>query len=265
VEANNGTRRDGRSHDALRPISYTYDILSNAVSSILWQAGNTKVLCAVTLQTTVPPFVKGTGSGWLTAEYALLPTSTAERTGREAVTMRRNDRSVEISRFIGRSLRSVAHLSALGERTIIVDCDVLQADGSTRAASITGACKALWRAQERWLEMRVIAEPFLKTRIAAVSVGIKKNQVFLDPDYQEDSGIDADFTFVMTEDLNIIEIQGGAEKSPISWTMFDAARSAAQVGIEKIFTLHTESEPYAPLPDHKKAPLFSLTNRQQRS
>jgi ribonuclease PH len=255
-------RHDGRAFDELRPISYMHDVLSNAVSSILWQAGNTKVLCAVTIQNTVPPFVKGTGSGWITAEYALLPTSTAVRTNRESVSLRRNERSVEISRLIGRSLRSITNLALLGERTIFIDCDVLQADGSTRAASIAGACIALFRAQERWLDMKIISAPLLRTMIAAVSVGVSKDHVLLDPDYEEDSAIDADFTFVMTRESDIIEIQGGAEKMPVAWPVFDHVRKIAQKGVAEIFKISAENKMCEKVVKDKKVPLFSLFNRQ---
>ncbi len=227
-------RTHGRAYNQLRPIQITYDVFDYAAASVLFEQGKTKVLCAVTLQNTVPPFLKGKKTGWLTAEYSMLPTATHVRKDRESLS-RPNGRSLEISRIIGRVLRSVVSLDLLGERTIVIDCDVIQADGSTRTACITGAHIALKLAVSRWIKSGKLSETILREDIAAVSVGFTKAGILLDLDFVEDSAIQADFNFVMTQTGDIVEIQGSAEKYPISWKSLEAMNALAFKGITDIF------------------------------
>lgn len=261
----------GRSYNKLRPVTISYNVFGYAAGSVLFELGNTKVLCSITLQTGVPPFLKGSKQGWLTAEYAMLPTSSQQRVAREGSTGKRNDRSIEISRLIGRSLRAVLNLSVLGERTIMVDCDVLEADGSTRTAAITGAFAALKSAQEHWLKTGQISASLIDDELVAVSAGVLKGSVLLDLDYSEDSIIDADYNFVLTRSGKLIEIQGAAEKNAISWNEFDQMKQVVSSGVQELFELldasciskkstHSVNE----LPkERSSAPLFSLKNRMQ--
>lgn len=229
-------RTHNRRNDQLRPISVTFNSFTHADASILLELGKTTVLCSVTLQQGVPRFLKGKGTGWLSAEYAMLPTATVERTQRACTQATANGRSVEISRVIGRVLRTVTDVSVIGERTLLVDCDILRADGGTRTASIIAASIALHHAQKNLLTKKEISMPFIKEHVAAVSVGIMGDALVLDPDYQEDSFLDADLNFIMTQSGMLVEIQGGAEKNPLSWDLFDNARALAQIGIDTIFT-----------------------------
>ena len=236
-------RAQGRAHNQLRDIRITYDIYDYAAASVLFEQGKTKVLCAVTLQNNVPPFLKGKRTGWLTAEYAMLPTATHIRKEREN-SHNPNGRSIEISRIIGRVLRSVINLSVLGERTIVIDCDVVQADGSTRTACITGAYLALKLAVKRWLQSSKISQNILSEEIAAVSVGCVDSTILLDLDFVEDSSIEADFNFIMTQSGRIIEIQGSAEKKPITWEDLEKMSKFALKGITDIFQItQTSFEP----------------------
>ena len=230
-------RCNGRLAHQLRPVTITHNAFGYAPGSVLFELGNTKVLCSVSLQLGVPHFLKGKKEGWLTAEYALLPTATHIRCPRESAHAKRNDRAIEISRLIGRSLRAVVDLRSLGERTIVVDCDVLQADGSTRTAAITGAYIALEQAMYAWLERGDIVAPFITESVAAVSVGCSQGAVLLDLDYKEDSSLDADYNVVLTSSGKIIEIQGTAEKGPIAWPHFDQMMSCAREGMVALFTL----------------------------
>ena len=260
-------RHNERSADELRPLRLTYNAFGFAPGSVLLEVGNTKLLCSVSLQNTVPPFLRGKDTGWLTAEYALLPSATMVRTQRESSTMKRQGRSVEISRLIGRALRMAVDCSQIRDRTIVVDCDVLQADGGTRTAAITGAYYALVMAQEVWLSQGIIQQPFLIKEIAAVSVGLVEGSLFLDLDYQEDSKSDADINIIMTRSGDVVEIQGGAEKEAISWETFTQVGFLAQSGIQQLFNFF-ENNRYASNKTEfvkKKAPLFSLKNRSQRS
>jgi len=258
-------RHDGRDSEQLRHISMSYNIFDYAAGSVLLELGKTKVLCAVTLQNGVPQFLRGKNTGWLTAEYALLPVATMNRTPRESTLMRRNGRSVEISRFIGRVLRTSLDLSLIGERTIVIDCDVLQADGGTRTACITGAYQALKIAQESWLKSKIIMQPILlRDRIVAVSVGVLGDQVILDP--EEDAQMTADYNFVLTQSEHVIEILGGAEKNAVSWELFNQACMSACKGVRQwctffdqpqkgdMFGIKTKSK-------SQKIPFFSLQNR----
>lgn len=255
-------RPNGRRADQIRNLNITYNIIEHAAGSVLIELGKTKVICAVTMQHSVPPFLRGKNTGWLTAEYAMLPAATITRTPRESTAIQRNGRSVEISRFIGRVLRTVTQIDRLGEQTITIDCDVLQADGGTRTASITGAWLALEQAQNIWLAERIIAEPIVHDAIVALSVGVSGEEVLLDPDFVEDSQMDADFNIVLTQSGNVIEIQGGAEKRSISWQLFDQVRERAQQGAEQLFAACEEKKNIKK--EHKsviKNPLFSLQNR----
>jgi ribonuclease PH len=267
-------RNDRRTPDQLRPVSFSHGIYEFAAGSLLFEMGKTKVLCAVSIQNGVPPFLRGKGSGWLTAEYALLPTSTMTRTQRESMLARKDGRSVEIARFIGRCFRSVVDLSILGERTITIDCDVLQADGGTRTAAITGSFLALEMAQEKWLQSRLINKPIITENITAVSVGVVHENVLLDLNYEEDSAATADFNFVITQTDKIVEMQGGAESAPLSWDTFEQVRIMARHGAGQLFALYDKSKKEhhdAALLEgshHKQSdrtPLFSLKNRQQSS
>lgn len=226
-----------RAFDELRPLSISYDQYGYATVSILFQLGATKVLCAVSLQQGVPPFLRGKRTGWLTAEYAMLPTSTTIRTVRESSQHQRNGRSVEISRLIGRCLRSSLSLDALGEQTIYIDCDVLQADGGTRTACITAASLALYVAVARWRNAGLISESVIVNPLAAVSVGLVGTNLLLDLDCKEDNSCGADFNIILTRAYTIVEIQGTAEKVPLSWEQFEQVRFLAQCGVEKLFTL----------------------------
>lgn len=230
-------RKQGRLFNELRPFRITYDIYAYAAGSALFELGDTKVLTAVTLQQGVPQFLRGKKTGWLTAEYGMLPASTPVRTLREGSTHKRNGRTIEIARMIGRSLRSIIDLSSLGERTIFIDCDVLQADGSTRTACITSAYCALRSAQQRWLADGTLTEAFLQDEIVALSAGLSANGPLLDIDYAEDSDIIADYNFVLTRSGNIIEIQGISEGRPISWQDFEALRNLAQEGLAQLAPL----------------------------
>jgi ribonuclease PH len=272
-------RKSGRSTDSLRPIKISYDLFSYAPGSVLLELGDTKVLCTVSLQQGVPPFLRGKGKGgWLNAEYSLLPNATHVRTTRETSSTNRNGRTVEISRLISRVLRTVVDLSLLGEQTLFVDCDVLQADGGTRVASICAASLALEQAQTKLLASGAIKAVFLKESVAAVSVGVVRSEVLLDPDYVEDSTIDADFNIILTQSNRLIEIQGGAEKVPLSWDLFHQVQACAIKGVEQIFET-TKNMKYAVALSSKvddnggvfaqkndsnqgaKAPFFSLKNR----
>lgn len=233
-------RVGGRLPLQLRPITVSYGVYPYAAGSVLFEIGNTRVLCAVSLQQGVPPFLRGKKTGWLTAEYSLLPASTPTRTVREATTNKRSGRTVEISRLIGRSLRAVVNLDPLGEQTVTIDCDVLQADGGTRAASICGAFLALGAAERQWLSKGIISRSIIRDELAAISVGVGEKGALLDLDYSEDCAVSADFNFVLTRAGNIVEIQGAAEKEPVSFTDYDALRDAAISGVRDIFAMYDQ-------------------------
>jgi len=228
-------RIDGRNFDQSRSIKLQYDPYGYADASVLLEFGKTKVLASVTLQNNVPPFLRGQKIGWLAAEYEMLPCATHKRTTREATLHHRNYRSVEISRLIGRTLRTVADLTLLPEKTIFIDCDVLQADGGTRVASITAASLALDLAVKRWLNAKIIQTNIMKEKIAAISVGIINGNLLLDLSYQEDNQAQVDLNFILTQSDKLIEIQGTAEKAPLSWQDFELLKKMAQDGIGQIF------------------------------
>lgn len=253
-------RHDGRLAHEVRPLKLTFDFLGYADSSVFFEIGNTKIQTSVTLQQGVPHFLKGQRVGWLSAEYAMLPSATHQRTTRESNQAQKNARSVEISRLIGRCLRSSVDLSSLGERTIIIDCDVLQADGGTRVAAITAASIALELGVRRWLERKVITKNIFHTKIAALSAGIVQGKPCVDLSYKEDSTAEADFNFVVSRDGKLIEIQGTAEKAPINWQNFDELRSMALQGISHIFDQCEKLVSHS-LPEVIKSPDNSQTTK----
>ena len=204
-------RPSGRQADELRPINISRNYTMHAEGSVLVEAGRTKVLCTASVEASVPHFLRGSGQGWVTAEYGMLPRSTGSRMNREAAKGKQSGRTQEIQRLIGRALRAAIDLKALGENTIKIDCDVIQADGGTRTAAITGACVALADAINFLLESDKLKVSPLKQMVAAVSVGIYRGHAVLDLDYAEDSRADSDMNVVMTEDGGLIEVQGTAE------------------------------------------------------
>jgi ribonuclease PH len=230
-------RPSKRAPDVLRPISLERGISRHAEGSCLVRFGDTHVLCLASVGESVPGWLKGGGKGWVTAEYAMLPRATSERTRREAAVGRQSGRTQEIQRLIGRSLRAITDLGALGERQITVDCDVLQADGGTRTASITGAWIALHDAVA-WMKARnMVKDGVLRDHVAAVSCGLYKGVPLLDLDYAEDSEADADANFVMTGEGGIVEIQGTAETEAFSQEQFDALIVLARRGIAELVEL----------------------------
>jgi len=228
-------RADGRAYDKLRPVKISPGFQSFAEGSALIELGKTVVLCSVSVDEKVPSFLRGGGSGWITAEYGMLPRSTASRTPREASLGRVAGRSQEIQRLIGRSLRAITDLGALGERTLIVDCDVLQADGGTRTAAITGSYVALHQALQTLANMGVISSIPLKSAVAAISVGIVHSYQLLDLCYDEDCAAEVDFNVVMTSQGKFVEIQGTAEGKPFSKETIDSLLSLAEKGIKELF------------------------------
>ena len=225
------SRRNGRRPDELRPLRITRNFTMHAEGSVLIEAGDTKVLCTASVEEGVPPFLRGKGQGWLTAEYGMLPRATNTRSGREAATGRQSGRTQEIQRLIGRSLRAVTDLGALGERTIKVDCDVLQADGGTRCASITGAYVAVADAIAWCRNKGLFTTWALNDFVAAVSVGVVGGVPLLDLDYGEDSSCDTDMNVVMTGAGGFVELQGTAERVPFTRGDMDALVALAQDGI----------------------------------
>ena len=225
---------------SLRPIKIVTDYLDFASGSALITIGKTKVLASAAVEEKVPQFLRGTGSGWITAEYAMLPGSTEKRTARERHFGRLSGRTQEIQRLIGRSLRTSTDLHALGERTIIIDCDVIQADGGTRSASITAGCVALACILNNMLEKGILEEMPLKHLVSAVSVGIIRGDFLLDLDYSEDSSADIDVNVVMNDSGQIIEIQATAEKKPFSKKEFDKLLALADKGIKELIQIQKE-------------------------
>lgn len=231
------TRPSGRSADQTRPINITRHYTKHAEGSVLVEFGDTKVLCNASIEESVPGFLRGKKSGWITAEYGMLPRSTNSRMNREAARGKQTGRTVEIQRLIGRSLRAAIDLSLLGERTITIDCDVIQADGGTRTASITGACVALADALQALVDAGKLKVSPLKRMIASVSVGIYQGQAVLDLDYPEDSAADTDMNIVMADDGGMIEVQGTAEGEPFSEAEFASMLVLAKKGINDLLAL----------------------------
>ena len=233
-------KADGRAWDELRPVKITPGYQSFAEGSALIELGKTRVLCSASVEEKVPGFLRGGGSGWITAEFAMLPRSTVHRTQRDSLLGRIAGRNQEIQRLIGRSLRAITDLTALGERTLVVDCDVLQADGGTRTAAITGAYVALYQAMLTLANMGIISSIPLKTAVAATSVGIVHSYAMLDLCYDEDYHAEADFNIAMTSRGEFVEIQGTAETKPFSKETIDSLLSLAEKGIEQLFQVQRE-------------------------
>jgi len=227
-------RPSGRRADELRPLCFTRQYIRHAEGSVLVECGDTRVICTASVEEGVPPFLQGRGQGWLTAEYGKLPRATNTRTRREATEGKQSGRTHEIQRLIGRSLRAIANLALFGERTIRLDCDVIQADGGTRCASITGACVALYDAVAWCKSKGLIAGEALKDFVAAVSVGMVNGVPVLDLDYVEDSNCDTDMNVVMTSAGGFVEMQGTAEGTPFTRPEMDALVMLAESGIRKL-------------------------------
>jgi len=234
-------RPDGRKPSEMRDVTIETGVARHAEGSALISLGDTRVLCAASVEDRVPPFLKGTGSGWVTAEYGMLPRATHTRSAREAAQGKQGGRTLEIQRLIGRSLRSVVELRGLGERTITLDCDVLQADGGTRCAGITGACVALSLALARLTREGKIPRWPLRETVAAVSVGICAGQPVLDLAYAEDAEADVDCNVVGTASGNFVEIQGTAERRPFSEEQLTELLALARKGLKKLRELQTEA------------------------
>jgi ribonuclease PH len=228
-------RPSGRRHDELRPVRLTRNYTKHAEGSVLVEFGDTKVICTASVDEKVPPFLKGKGQGWMTAEYGMLPRSTNTRADREAARGKQSGRTQEIQRLIGRSLRSVFDLAGLGERTIQIDCDVIQADGGTRTAAITGGFVAAYDAV-RWLRERGMIEKLpVLDYVAAVSVGVFQGTPLLDLDYVEDSACETDMNVVMTGSGGFVEVQGTAEGKPFTREQMDSLLELARQGITSLF------------------------------
>ena len=227
-------RTDKRKSDQLRNIDFKLDFIGSMETSVLASFGDTKVLCTATIENNVPRWMKNKGHGWVTAEYGMLPGSTNQRNMRESVKGKQSGRTIEIQRLIGRSLRAAVDLKALGERTIILDCDVIQADGGTRTTAINGAFIALSRAVNSLTNDRKIDSAPIKKFLGAISVGIYKNEVIMDLNYNEDSQADTDMNIVMTEDSEFIEIQGTAENGSFSSNQLALMLNYAKKGIKEI-------------------------------
>lgn len=230
-------RPSSRRPDQLRDVRITRRYTCHAEGSVLVEFGRTKVICTASVENSVPSFLKGKKQGWVTAEYGMLPRSTGERMAREAAKGKQTGRTQEIQRLIGRSLRAAVDLQKLGENTITIDCDVIQADGGTRTASITGACVALVDALQVMMAKGQIKEDPLKQMIASVSVGIYQGEAILDLDYPEDSSAETDMNVVMTDQGGFIEIQGTAENAAFSDAEFNAMLALAKQGIHRLFQL----------------------------
>jgi ribonuclease PH len=227
-------RSDGRKPNELRPLKITPSYIKTADGSVLIEMGGTRVICTAKLEERVPPFLRNSGKGWITAEYGMLPGSSQQRIGRESSRGKVGGRTHEIQRLIGRSLRSVADLKSLGERTIWIDCDVIQADGGTRTASITGAYIALMEAARSWRERGILSAEPVHDAVAAVSIGILDGKILLDLCYEEDSKAEVDMNFVMTGSGKFIEVQGTAEASPFTRKQMERMAEIAQQGIKDL-------------------------------
>ena len=230
-------RNNNRKNDELREIKITKNFIMHPEGSVLIEFGNTKVICNATVEEKVPPFLKGSGSGWVTAEYSMIPRATNVRTQREVNKGKPTGRTMEIQRLIGRSLRSAVDLKKLGERTIIVDCDVIQADGGTRTASITGGYLALETAVEQLINSGLLSQNPVIAKVAAISVGKVKGEILLDLEYSEDSLAEVDMNIVMNSKNEFIEIQGTGEESTFTYDELIKFIEVAKKGFEKLFEL----------------------------
>ena len=231
------TRNDGRKPDQLRPVRIETGYLPWAEGSAMIELGGTQVLCAVSIENRLPQFLRGTGSGWVTAEYGMLPRSTKERTNREAAAGRQTGRTQEIQRLIGRALRAVTNMDIMGERTFTIDCDVIKADGGTRTAAITGAYVALHQAFQTLVEAGTLSSVPMATAVAATSAGIVDGVPLLDLCYEEDVRAQVDFNFVMTGDGRLVEVQGTAEHQPFTRQEMDELLSLAESGVRELLEL----------------------------
>jgi ribonuclease PH len=234
-------RNDGRNPQELRPVIMTRNYIKYAEGSVLVEFGDTKVICTASVEESVPQFMKGKGCGWVTAEYSMLPRATHFRSPREAAKGKQNGRTLEIQRLIGRSLRAVTDMPKLGERTIFIDCDVIQADGGTRTASITGSYVALADALASLQQRGLIDTIPLKEGVAAVSVGIVKGEVLLDLNYHEDSSAEVDMNFVITSSERFVEVQGTAEAIPFTKSQMDSMQQLAVAGVQRLFRIQSET------------------------
>jgi len=234
------TRASNRASDELRPVSISLDYIDFADGSAIIDVGKTMVIATATIEEKVPQFLKNTGTGWITAEYSMLPRATEKRTIRERNQARVSGRTHEIQRLIGRSLRAVTNLEVLGERTIIIDCDVLQADGGTRTASVTVGCVALALALKKMMDQELVSEMPLKHLVSGVSVGIVNGQMLLDLDYSEDSTADIDMNVIETDSGQIVEIQATAEKSPFIKKDFNELLVLAEKGIKELIKIQKD-------------------------
>ncbi|MCP1225287.1 ribonuclease PH [Sebaldella sp. S0638] len=230
-------RNNNRKNEELREIKITKNFIIHPEGSVLIEFGNTKVICNATVEEKVPPFLKGSGSGWVTAEYSMIPRATNVRTQREVNKGKPTGRTMEIQRLIGRSLRSAVNLKKLGERTIIVDCDVIQADGGTRTASITGGYLALETAVAKLLDAGLLKENPIIAKVAALSVGKVNNEILLDLEYSEDSAAEVDMNIVMNSKNEFIEIQGTGEEATFTYDELLKFIEVARKGFEKLFEL----------------------------
>ena len=235
------SRPDGRANDQLRPISFVHDFVPSATGSVLIGQGKTRVICTASVVDNVPRWMAGQGRGWVTAEYGMLPASTGDRKQRDVTKGRPDGRTVEIQRLIGRSLRGVVDFEALGERTVWIDCDVLQADAGTRCASITGGFVALARAVDHLIELGELSASPLTQSVAAISCGIVDGEPRLDLDYLEDSAAEVDANVVMTGDGGLVEVQATAERTPLSKAHLDDLLALAAVGIGSLRLAQAEA------------------------
>jgi ribonuclease PH len=234
-------RPSGRSPEQLRPVRITRHYTKHAEGSVLIEFGDTKVICTASVENSVPSFLRGKGQGWVTAEYGMLPRSTGSRMRREASSGKQGGRTVEIQRLIGRSLRAIIDLEALGEVSITIDCDVIQADGGTRTASITGACVELADAVATLMASGKVTKNPMKAMVAAVSVGIYEGGVVCDLDYPEDSNAETDMNVIMTSEGGFVEVQGTAEAAPFSAEQLQAMLACAKNGIDELLKLQQEA------------------------
>jgi len=230
-------RPDGRAADQLRPVRVTPGFIAQAEGSVLIEIGRTRVICTATVEESVPPFLKGTNRGWITSEYSMIPRATNSRTARESTTGKKSGRTHEIQRLIGRALRAAIELGKLGERQIFMDCDVIEADGGTRTASITGAYIAMKQAIDGLVASKKLAASPVRSHVAAVSVGIIKGVPMLDLNYTEDSTADVDFNIVMTDLDEFVEIQGTAEKSPFSSSALQELLDLGRRGVHELIEI----------------------------
>ena len=234
-------RNDGRSATALRSVKLTRSFTRHAEGSVLIEFGDTMVLCTASVEESVPPFLRGKGTGWVTAEYAMLPRATHTRSQREAAKGKQTGRTLDIQRLIGRSLRAVTDLGKLGERSVYIDCDVIQADGGTRTASITGAYIALVDALTTLKSRGILTEIPIREAVAGVSVGIVGGDALLDLNYLEDSSAEVDMNFVITSSGRFVEVQGTAETEPFTSDQMDVMRDLAIDGVQQLFAFQREA------------------------